>query len=350
MFSILLVLFAGSAALADTLYLKNGRERRGTFIGYENGEFIFEIARGNRIQVKAGQVSRLVLDQDRTARGPRDEDRRRDSSFSDSSRRGQWESSEAFDVRLEERWVRSPVRVSNGERVRVEASGTVTLDGRTMVTADGFQGQRDRSAPMPGENAGALIATIGQAFNSPAILVGRSREFAADRDGVLYFTINHSITADSRGAFRVNVSVNRDTGDRDDDWTDRSTGTTQGREKTVLVYANQAWTDTGIDLEPDMSLEFVAEGQIEFGVGRSTGPNGNRSANLSSSGYPVQNAGVGAVIAKIRYRDGSDSNVIFIGSGTKANTGRNEYGRLLIGVNDDNYRDNNGSYRVTIRW
>jgi hypothetical protein len=27
-----------------------------------------------------------------------------------------------------------------------------------------------------------------------------------------------------------------------------------------------------------------------------------------------------------------------------------EYGRLLIGVNDDTYRDNTGSYRATIRW
>ena len=57
-----------------------------------------------------------------------------------------------------------------------------------------------------------------------------------------------------------------------------------------------------------------------------------------------------AVIAKIRYPDGRDSDPLFIGSRNRVNMERNEYDRLLIGVNDDNYRDNAGSYRVTIRW
>jgi hypothetical protein len=95
-----------------------------------------------------------------------------------------------------------------------------------------------------------------------------------------------------------------------------------------------------------MTIEIIAEGQIEFGVGRTTGPDGNRSGNLNTSSYPVPSAGVGAVISKIRYRDGRESNALFIGSHNQANTEQNEYGRLLIGVNDDNYRDNTGSFRV----
>jgi hypothetical protein len=144
--------------------------------------------------------------------------------------------------------------------------------------------------------------------------------------------------------------MDRGTADSADVWTGPSAGTTQGREKTVTVYANQAWTDTGIDLEPNMTVEIVAEGQIEFGVGRHAGPDGDRSGSLNTSSFPVQSAGVGAVISKIRYRDGRDSNIVFIGSRNRANTEQDEYGRLLIGVNDDNYRDNTGSYQVTIRW
>jgi hypothetical protein len=348
--TLVLLLFVTGAALADTIYLKNGRERKGTLLGYENGEFIFELTNGNRVKFKTDRVERLVLDRDTAQRGPRDSEYRREGDTSTFSGQGQWETSETFDVNLGSRWVRSPIEVYEGQQVRVEASGTVTLDGRTTVTADGLRGQRDRNAPMPNENDGALIATIGQGFGSSPIYVGHSSEFVADRDGVLYFTINHGSMANSRGAFRVNVSVSRDRAYSDDERTRRSTAPAQGREKTITLYANQAWTDTGIDLEPNMMVEITVQGQIEYGVGRSTGPNGNRNANLSSSTYPIKDAGVGAVIARIRYRDGRDSEPLYIGSRNRAYTERNEYGRLLIGVNDDNYRDNSGSYNVTIRW
>jgi hypothetical protein len=56
------------------------------------------------------------------------------------------------------------------------------------------------------------------------------------------------------------------------------------------------------------------------------------------------------LIGKIRYRDGRDSNFVFIGSRGAPASEPNEYGRLFLGINDDYFRDNTGSYRVTIRW
>ncbi|MDX2029658.1 MAG: hypothetical protein SF339_03245 [Blastocatellia bacterium] len=346
---VLLVLLTG-AALADTLYLKNGSVLKGTFIGFENGEFIFEISNGNRVKFRAAEVSRLTIDSDR--RDPRDENYpRRDPVGTPPSTGGttggRWENATPFDVQLRDQWIRSQVQVAAGQRVRVDASGTVTLEGRSQVTPDGLRDRRDPDAPMPNENDGALIAAIGQDQNSPAIFIGRSREFVADRAGILYFTVNHWETRDARGAFRVNVSVDRS-----------STGTTtggagrptQGREKTITVLATQAWTDTGIDLEPNMTIEFVAEGTIQIGNRRSSTPNGDRGANISTSSYPMQNEGVGALIAKIRYRDGRDSNFLFVGANGSGNTEPNESGRLYLGINDDYFRDNTGSYRVTIRW
>lgn len=350
---LVLTLLLASVAVADTLYLKNGQQGQVIFIGFENDQFIFALANGYTFRVKIDQVERVVINRPRSQRGWSDSDFRRDrddSSFSGSSRSSQWESSDAFDIRPERRWFRSSIQVSNGQQVRVEASGTVTLDGRTAVTADGLQGQRDRNAPMPNENVGALIATIGQDYNSPAIRIGRNREFIADRNGVLYFMINQSSAANARGAFRVSVSVNRETNDRDYGWNRRSAGTMKGQERTIIINANQPWTDTNIPIEPNMTIEIVAEGQIAYGVSRTTGPNGTRSASLNTSQYPVQTAGVGALIAKIRYLDGHDSDVIFIGSRNQAHTGRNDNGHLWLGVNDDNYRDNSGSYRVTVRW
>lgn len=343
---VLLVLLTG-AALADTIYLKNGSVLKGTFIGFENGEFIFEISNGNRVKFRAAEVSRLTIDSDR--RDPRDDNYpRRDpgTTPSPTTGSGRWENASPFDVQLRDQWIRSQVQVAAGHRVRVDASGTVFLEGRTQVTPDGLRDRRDPDSPMPNENDGALIAAIGQDQNSPSIFIGRSREFVADRDGILYFTVNHWETANARGAFRVNVSIDRSA-------TGTTTGgarPTQGREKTITVSATQAWTDTGIDLEPNMTLEFVAEGQIQIGNRRSSTPDGDRGANISTSSYPMQNEGVGALIAKIRYRDGRDSNFLFVGSRGGGNTEANESGRLYLGINDDYFRDNSGSYRVTIRW
>lgn len=347
--SLVIALLAAGAALADTIYLKNGRQREGTFLGYENGEFIFELSNGKRVQFAADRVARLVIDRDETGRARREggaiEDRE-GSIFSRRVESARWETADSFDVRPQDRWISSEIQVSRGQQVRVQASGTVTLDGWTTVGPDGLSGQRDRNAPMPNENDGALVAAIGQSYDSPSILIGRSREFTADRDGILYFAVNHSRVENSRGSFRVTVSVNRAGSAPAPEPQARAAQ----REKTVTVYANQPWTDTGIDIEPDMTIDVEAEGQIAFGVGRYAGPDGNRSANLGTSVYPVQDAGVGALIAKIRYRDGSDSNILFIGSRRRTYTEPNEYGRLYIGVNDDNFRDNSGSYRVTIRW
>jgi hypothetical protein len=277
MVSLALVLCVAGIALADTLYLTNGRERKGTFIGFENGEFIFELTNGNQLRFKADRVARLVIDRDTTRSRGRD---REDSTFPGSTTRGRWESFDAFDVRLEDDWIRSPIRVYKGQHLRVEASGTVTLEGRTTVNADGLRGQRDRDAPMPNENDGALIATIGQGFNSLPFHIGHSKEFVADRDGILYFTVNHSKTENPRGSFRVTVSVDRTT----EDSAGRSNVSTQGREKTVTVYANQAWTDSGIDLEPYMSIR-ASPRQIEVSLGHRFAT--NHGSNLSTS-FPVR--------------------------------------------------------------
>jgi hypothetical protein len=56
------------------------------------------------------------------------------------------------------------------------------------------------------------------------------------------------------------------------------------------------------------------------------------------------------LIGKIRYRDGRDSNFVFVGSRGEPTSEPNEYGRLFLGINDDYFRDNTGSYKVTIRW
>lgn len=350
----LITLLAG-VALADTLYLKNGSVLKGVFVGFENGQFIFELTNGNRLKFRPAEVDRLVMERD-TVAGNQPDPGRPGPPSRDNNQPGQpgsgntqWERFPAFNVQLEEKWIRSNIQVARGQLVHVEATGTVTLEGRTQTGPDGLNGRRDPDAPLPDANDGALIAAIGQDVNSPPIYIGRGVEFVAESDGLLYFTVNHWETANARGNFRVTVSVDRNY--RGDISGNTGGGQpSQGKEKTIMVSATQQWTDTGIDVEPNMTFQIVAEGEIEIGNRAYARPEGNQNAKVRNSTYPVPDAGVGALIGKIRYRDGRDSNLVYIGPQGNPGTEPGEYGRLWLGINDDYVRDNKGSFKVVIRW
>ena len=343
---ILAILLAG-AAFADVLILKDGSIIRGKFVGYENGKFIFETG-GNRLEYRPDQVTRLIVETETYASS--DSNNPRPSL----SRRMETELT-PFDVKLEDHYFRSEIQVERGQRVRVEASGTIYLDGRISTGPDGLKGKRDHEAPMPQENDGALIAAIGQDVNSPSIFIGRSREFRADTDGTLYFTVNHGEPRGASGAFHVTVSIDRGAGGGEDNGNRASSGSSpppqgQGHEKIITVNGNQQWTDTGINVEPNMTFTITAEGSIQIDSQNRSNPDGNRAANIGSLTYPMNEVGVGALIGKIHYRDGGDSNLIFIGSHGEATSEPNERGSLFLGINDEYFRDNSGSYRVTVRW
>ncbi|MFM8396152.1 MAG: hypothetical protein ACKOB4_19700, partial [Acidobacteriota bacterium] len=326
--AIVLTLLIALTGLADTLYLRDGSVLQGRFLGYENGQFIFELENGRERRFRPSEVLRLVMEQGDTA------------PSADSS--GRWEVQPAIDVRLAEQWIKTGIMLSRGMRVRVNASGTITLDGRTQTGPDGVNGRRDPDAPMPDENDGALIAIIGKEENAPEILIGRQREFTAEQDGELYLTVNHWQIQNTRGAFRVEISLDRTGGAVQED------RPSAGRVRTVTVNANQPWTDTGIDLTPNLSLEIVAEGTIDVGGRVMSGPDGNQ--NAARRRLPVPDLPAGALIARIRYRDGRYSNVIGIGARSTPATEEGEYGRLFLGVNDDYFDDNRGSFTVRVRW
>jgi hypothetical protein len=104
-------------------------------------------------------------------------------------------------------------------------------------------------------------------------------------------------------------------------------------------------------LDTDMTLDIAAEGQIAFSRNHQlVGPDGDRSANASDVKYPIASAGFGALIARIQYDNGNYSAPRFVGPRGIMRIGSSDYGRLFIGINDNDVSDNTGSYRVTIRW
>ena len=108
----------------------------------------------------------------------------------------------------------------------------------------------------------------------------------------------------------------------------------------VRVDANQAWVDSGVNVNRGDRVAFSASGDIMVAPGMSSGVGGTPA--LSSPNYPVPTAPAGALIAKV-----GNSAPFLIGSNTQPILMPAD-GRLMLGINDDGFGDNTGSFSVTI--
>jgi len=131
-----------------------------------------------------------------------------------------------------------------------------------------------------------------------------------------------------------------DRGTRGDD----GVGTpSEGRSRMVTVAARQPWTDTGLDVVEGDILQFRSEGVIQWGRGRGDGPAGETNSPIDER-RPIPARPGGALIGRI---GPSASDVFYIGNDRGSFRVRNG-GRLYLGVNDDDFRDNSGSFQVRI--
>lgn len=350
----LLIVFATATfAAADTIYLRDGRQVRGTLLGFINGQFVLRVETqsstpatttrrrdpGDIQYFRPEEVERVEIDG-----RPMD-----DARFLTRN----------VQVMLESNWIDSGVFVRSGQRVQVSATGVITV-GRMRITPDGMR-STDPSAPLPNVAEGKLIGAIGNDASSPIIELGSNREFTADRNGRLFLTANRGTFADARGAWDVQVRRERTAGARDID-DDRSPGIRSrnrfpggpgrgsGRvERDLSVPGNSRGVDAGIDVRAGDQITFTASGTIVAGQRAGTvGPEGGRSTGFGSimGTRPVHTAGVGALIGFLRMADGQNSQPFFIGSSLSWTAPAD--GRLYLLVNDDNYNDNSGAFTVHI--
>ena len=112
-------------------------------------------------------------------------------------------------------------------------------------------------------------------------------------------------------------------------------------QTSVRVEANRRWTDTGLMVQPGERVAFSTSGTIEFGRGMNTGPDGDKNLGARAA-YPIRDMPVGGLIGRV-----GDSAPFAIGS-TGSPISMPTGGRLYLGVNDDDYRDNNGAFDVNI--
>lgn len=121
-----------------------------------------------------------------------------------------------------------------------------------------------------------------------------------------------------------------------------TSGVVPGSGAGITVQANQPWTDTGITVRRGQRLTFTTTGQIQIGADRSAGPDGGGPVEGVRTGFPVPEMGTGGLIFRIgnsrAYPIGSNSQPIPM----PAN------GRLFLGINDDHFADNAGSFSVVV--
>ncbi len=103
-------------------------------------------------------------------------------------------------------WTNSGWVVKKGQRIRITGSGRISLGGGRFATPEGVASITDASKLKKDEATGGLIVVVGD-DNNDFIFVGSSREFVAQRDGVLFLGINEGNLNDNSGAFDVNIEI-----------------------------------------------------------------------------------------------------------------------------------------------
>ena len=112
-------------------------------------------------------------------------------------------------------------------------------------------------------------------------------------------------------------------------------------EKTVSVAAAADWTSSEIRVQRGQHIVISANGDIDLGDGKRTGPDG---LDLPDKDKLIQGRKTGALIAVI----GDDNNEFeFIGQSSEFVAKHN--GILFLSINEGNLRDNNGAFVARIR-
>lgn len=115
------------------------------------------------------------------------------------------------------------------------------------------------------------------------------------------------------------------------------------RERTALVNANAPWTDTSVEVRAGQTIYFEATGEVRWGRDRRDGPGGENNSPRNPN-RPMPNRPAAALIGKI----GSESTDFFFVGEEQGPIRVRATGRLYLGINDDYFGDNSGTFRVVV--
>ena len=221
-------------ALADTIRLKDGSVIRGQIVSFRNEQFTILVGAGargrkSRITVYMEDVESIEFDgapaeeasntsptTQPTSQPPantRPSNNPPRSEPTNTSAPNTSANPTFFPVNVRVRadnstngWTNSGLVVRRGQRLRINATGRVNLGNNRFATADGIASIQDREKLMRTQPTGGLIAVIGD-DNDDFIFIGSSRDFVAQRDGVLFLGVNEGNLSDNSGMFEVVIEA-----------------------------------------------------------------------------------------------------------------------------------------------
>lgn len=247
----LLIVGVTVPVLADTIRLKDGTVIRGQIVGFKNEQFTILVGSGargrkSRMTVYMEDVESIEFDNAGNAASQPDDSNNNtqpyqppvsqpnntqpnnsqpannNSSYqppptNNNSTNNNSSSSSAnpsfFQINVRVRadnasngWTNSGLVVRRGQRLRISASGRVSLGNNRFATADGLPAITDRDKLMRNQPTGGLIAVIGD-DNDDFIFIGRGHDFVAQKDGVLFLGVNEGNLSDNTGAFDVVIEA-----------------------------------------------------------------------------------------------------------------------------------------------
>jgi hypothetical protein len=233
-------------ALADTIRLKDGSVIRGEVVGFKDQQFTVLIGSGakgrrSRTLVYVEDIESIEFDSvPASATTPASADNSNDVFRNEPPAQPRNEPDDAppistrnnnpapvssspppfFTIKVSVRadnanngWTNSGLVVRRGQRLRISASGRVSLGGGRFATPTGVTTIRDNDKLMRTEATGALIAVVGD-DNDDFILVGTRRDFVAQRDGVLFLGVNEGNLTDNTGTFDIVIEAEAGAGPR----------------------------------------------------------------------------------------------------------------------------------------
>ena len=233
--STLLLVSLSTPLLADTIRLKDGSVIRGQVIGFKDQQFTILIggnARGRRGQttVYVEDVESIEFDSNPGSGAATDESARNNAPLSRPSSPNNPPDNGVPDTRTIDTspvsatptfftikvgvradnanngWTNSGLVVRKGQRLRISASGRVSLGRGRFSTPGGMTSIQDNDKLMRNEATGALIAVIGD-DNDDFLLIGPRRDFVAQRDGVLFLGVNEGDLADNTGSYDIVIEA-----------------------------------------------------------------------------------------------------------------------------------------------
>jgi hypothetical protein len=232
-FSLVLALVA--PALADTIRLKDGSVIRGEVIGFKDQQFTILIGSGtqgrrSRTVIYMEDIESIEFDSattsaaaalanEDTSASPTSQPPRSTPSPTSTvpaSRPSNTPSASApafFTIKVAVRadnanngWTNTGLVVRQGQRLRISATGRISLGLGRFSTPAGLANIADTDKLLRTEPTGALIAVIGD-DNDDFILVGTRRDFVAQRDGVLFLGVNEGNLRDNTGTYDVVIEA-----------------------------------------------------------------------------------------------------------------------------------------------